>query len=502
MQYQLNVGHILPNIDKNIRCGNSLIDVDIQQPMIESEFDSDFNPFNWKSSFPKVFEKGGFDAVIGNPPYLNIDSVWGLRDPRLTYLKNHYSSIYTDKTDILFYFIEKSIGICKGEISMIISRSFLEADKAFKLRSFISQNSRVREILDFRAAQVFKGVGINTLILHLTKSKALKKTSIKKWNKSNLPNGYNSKTLKNRKNFEIVEIASEKLDGEIWNFGDSEVQELIKKIDSFGIPLNTLAIVGKGMETGSNESFEIDLETYNKFSNLKEKIVYPRITNSGIRAFNILPPKKFMIYPENFESIDDFPTEFKNVLKKQESNLKERAAFKRGDCDWFKFTFPLHKELFTIPKIVSPYMSKECKFAVDENNFGLFLTDTTIIYLTNQEVPIFALCSILNSQVINFRFNYLTKIKGGGQKEFFAKQIEKLPIPYNNENRKFFVELEKIGRELSLKIGNLSSVQIKNERDEELNDINNLKNNLNHLVENLFQLTSDEVNLVKKSLTQ
>ena len=427
-QFQLDIGHLLPNIDKNICCGNSLIDLDFQQSMINSEFDSDFNPFSWKKSFPEVFDNGGFDAVIGNPPYLNVDAIWGKKDSRLGYLKSHYSHIYQDKTDLLFYFLEKSVSICKGEIGMIVSRSFIEADKAVKLRTWLSNNARVREILDFRGAAVFKGVGINTLILNLTKSKAITATKIKKWKSNQLPIGYSAKTLRDSVNFESLKINSEQLNGNIWNFGDSKVQSLLEKIDSSGQTLGKITTVGQGMQTGLNEAFEISEEVYDSIKIDHPRLVYPRITNSSINQFSFGATKKYIIYPEEIDDIQKLPKEIVTQLNRNQKELKNRAAFLRGDCEWYKYTFPLHKEIFSAPKIVSPYMAKKCTFAVDENKYAVYLTDTTVIYITNESIPYYALCAVLNSDIIDFRFYYLTKLKGGGQKEFFAKQKSKIRL--------------------------------------------------------------------------
>ncbi|MBU1627893.1 N-6 DNA methylase, partial [bacterium] len=115
-------------------------------------------PFHWELEFPEVFfnEDGfsrknpGFDAVIGNPPYLNIDDTWGKSDPRQIFLKINYHHVYNDKTDILFYFLCKGVQISKGYVSFIVSRAFLEAYKADKLRKYLLSHSSIIKIIDFR----------------------------------------------------------------------------------------------------------------------------------------------------------------------------------------------------------------------------------------------------------------------------------------------------------------------------------------------------------------
>ena len=497
-QFQLDIGHLLPNIDKNLCCGNSLIDIDFQQTLSENEFDSDFNPFNWKTAFPDIFTNGGFDAVIGNPPYLNVDAMWGTKDPRLSYLKAHYSNIYQDKTDLLYYFLEKSVSICKGEIGMIVSRSFVEADKAQKLRSWLVTNSRVREILDFRNAIIFKGVGINTLIINLTKSKAVSNTKIKKWKSSSMPEAYQARNLRDKENYDYIEIPVESLGADIWNFGDNSVQKLLGKIDSSGEPLANFAIVGQGMQTGLNNAFEISEAQYELIKDISPKIAFPRVTNSNIKSFGFSQIKKFILYLEDLSSFNQIDSEIVVHLKNSQKELKNRAAFKRGDCDWYKYTFPLHKELFISPKIISPYMAKKCTFAVDDENYAVYLTDTTIIYIPNSEIPYYALCAILNSEIIDFRFNYMTKLKGGGQKEFFAKQVEKIPIPFSDLEDPRILKLDLLGREVSSLLKIQNSTQLIGEKNEIEKQIIQNKHDIENIVTTLFNLSLQETQLIQK----
>lgn len=498
-QFQFDFGHLLPNLDRNLKSGNSLVDEDFPQQMFDYEFDAQFNPFSWKKAFPDVFKDGGFDAVIGNPPYLNIDAIWGTKDPRLSYIKNRYPHIYTDKTDILFYFLEKSVSICKGEIGIIVSRSFLEADKAFKLREWLSSNSRVREILDFRTAEVFKGVGINTAIINLTKSKSVKHASFKKWREISLPAGYRASTLRNKQLLECISISHEKLDGTIWNFGDTKVEEILAKLDSAGVPLSSISKVGKGMETGSNKAFEIDESLYQLMKSKFPKMVFLRMSNSGIKPFQLQPAKKYLLYPEDVRSFEELPEEFKNHLRLTKEELEDRAAFKRGNCEWWRYTWPLHKELFHLPKIVSPYMATTSTFAVDSNNLAMYLTDTTVIYITNPDIPIYALCALLNSDVLDFRFHYLTKLKGGGVKEFFAKQVEKQPIPFNSTNHEITMKLDKLGLAMITAHDELSSTQIEKERQLLKTEITKLTIEINECVANLFRISLDELEFIQET---
>lgn len=494
-QQQFDIGHILPNLQDNVLSGNSLIGDDFDSALIEHELDSVFNPFNWSTSFPEVFKQGGFDAVVGNPPYLNIDATWGQKDPRLGYIKSHYPHIHTDKTDLLYYFLEKGSSICKGELGFIVSRSFLEADKAQKLRSWLSDNTRVREVLDFRDALVFPGVGINTAIVRLTKSLAVKKTIFRRWESPALPAGYSPRSLKDPANFQKVSVPKSDLTSGVWNFGEESTRSLIAKMDNKAKPWSLFAEVGKGMETGANKAFEVDREFVRNNPELAS-FVFPRAANSQISRYSITEPKTFMLYLGGFSEFSKLPKALQSHLESHRETLKGRAAFKRGNCEWWQFTWPLHQELFRLPKIVSPYMAHQTTFAPDFSVSNFYSTDTTVLYLTKESFPKYALLALLNSDIANFRFEYITKLKGGGQREYFAKQVLRFPVPFFDNSDPKVVELEEIGKQLCELGTVLHSTLLADEVAENIKSRELLRQRVEKIVARLYALDASDVELV------
>jgi len=163
LQKRLDLFHerALPDLGDNIKCGNSLIGPDFytqakQLTLLDEEERYRINAFDWNAEFPEIMTAGGFDAVIGNPPYLNIDDTWGRGDPRQRYIKRRYGYVYNDKTDILFYFLAQAVELSQTHVGFIVSRAFLEAYKADKLRAWLSSQCGIREIIDFQNYYVVK----------------------------------------------------------------------------------------------------------------------------------------------------------------------------------------------------------------------------------------------------------------------------------------------------------------------------------------------------------
>ena len=137
-------GKVLTSLDKTICQGNSVI------------HDGDVHPkaFNWKAEFPEVFEQGGFDVVVGNPPYVRQE----LLKPHKPYFQNAYESFH-GMADLYVYFYELGIRVLKpgGLLSFIVTNKWMKAGYGEPLRRFFSENAWVESVVDFgHAKQIFE----------------------------------------------------------------------------------------------------------------------------------------------------------------------------------------------------------------------------------------------------------------------------------------------------------------------------------------------------------
>ena len=142
----------LNSLNQNIKCGNSLI----SDPAIAGD-----KAFDWQKEFPKVFEKGGFDVVIGNPPYVRPHY---LNDETKRHLWNAFQT-YERKADLYVCFMERALRLVKpkGLTSFIVSDGWLRLDSFEKIRQFILQNASVLKIVDF-TKDVFDSATVKTCI--------------------------------------------------------------------------------------------------------------------------------------------------------------------------------------------------------------------------------------------------------------------------------------------------------------------------------------------------
>jgi len=158
----------LPDLGNNIKCGNSLIGPDFyegkQMSMLDTEEAQRINVFDWQVEFPEIFKAGGFDAVIGNPPYgAEFNKIV------LEYLKERYET-FTWRGESYLLFVEKAISLLNktGRFGYIIPDTYLNLIFTQSLRTYLLQKTKLREIVVL-PSKVFSGATVDTTLLFTDK---------------------------------------------------------------------------------------------------------------------------------------------------------------------------------------------------------------------------------------------------------------------------------------------------------------------------------------------
>jgi hypothetical protein len=430
-------GAILPSLAENIRVGNSLVSTDFYaQTRLDTVEEHRLRPFKWESrneGFGRVLDDGGFDVVIGNPPYFSVDATYGAGHPVPAYLKSSYSDVWLDKTDIYYYFLRKAAGLANKRLGFIVSRAFLEADKAGRIRAWLADNASLERLLDFDGFMVFADAGIATAITvfdtsrrHRDAEVAVRRLVAGKHTTTEVVEGARNGAAP----FEVFTRRAT-LNSRPWRFPNPHTAALYERLDAAGEHLSTLCELGQGMQTGANGVFG-KLRDQDVASNgLPRDLLKQRARNSNIHAFHIAGSDEWMLYLEDIERYDDLPKSVQAYLELtyNKAKLEDRAAFKRGNCEWWKYTWPLHKDLHHQPRIVCPYRTSHNRFAIDDRFAWMTLTDTTVAFLRDGvEEDIRYLLGLLNSKLLTFRFRGLGKLTGHNMWEAFDNSIGELPI--------------------------------------------------------------------------
>ena len=257
-QMSLFQERVLPDLSKNIKCGNSLIGPDFYDHQQMSLFDEEeiyrLNAFDWNAEFAEIMKDSGFDAVIGNPPYVRQES---LGDDFKKYVKSRYSSFF-GTADLYVYFIEKAHRLLKpgGLFGYICSNKFMRANYGGSLRSFLANKTTIRQLVDFGELPVFNGAATFPVIV-LTRN-----------SQPSLSQSFLYAPIK-RLNFDELEkevrIAGQVLDeaalkGDNWTLSGTDELAIFEKMKKIGLPLGNYVggKIYRGVLTGLNEAFVID----------------------------------------------------------------------------------------------------------------------------------------------------------------------------------------------------------------------------------------------------
>ena len=168
-------GKILPNLDNNIRNGNSLVDskyLTYNSHFYEdTELISQIKLFDWNTEF-----KGKkFDAIIGNPPYIRVQNMVHYSESEYQYLKSDISEFETAKSELLdkyYLFLERGLALLAsdGRLGYIVPHKFMLIKAGTVLRKILSEKKCVEKIIHFGTEQVFKGKSTYTCLLFLEKT--------------------------------------------------------------------------------------------------------------------------------------------------------------------------------------------------------------------------------------------------------------------------------------------------------------------------------------------
>ncbi len=165
---------VLPDLDHNIKCGNSLIGPDYyaSNPSQMGLFSDEeefyrINAFDWQTEFKEIMQAGGFDAVIGNPPYIRIQAMKEWAPKEVEFYKERYTAASKGNYDIYVVFVEKGLALLndKGRLGFILPHKFFNAKYGEPLRGLLAKGKHLSDIVHFGDQQVFTNATTYTCLL-------------------------------------------------------------------------------------------------------------------------------------------------------------------------------------------------------------------------------------------------------------------------------------------------------------------------------------------------
>ncbi|MBP6333842.1 MAG: N-6 DNA methylase [Bacteroidia bacterium] len=449
---------VLPTLDSNIKDGNSLIDTDFYGGVLDFGEEKKIKPFSWEKGFPEVFKQGGFDCVIGNPPYLGGREWKEENGNAYDYFISKYK-VAEYQFDIYALFWEAGIKLLNpnGVIGYITPNTWLNNQSNKKLRQYMLDNTSISKIVDFSKIKVFDQATVLPII-------------------TILENKINKKSL--TEVFEPVEngyAMTQSVNQEIWNDGDlsiininlSHIDLVLRdKIEENTEPLEKLALVKRGIqlyETGKGIPKQ-------KASDAKEKIyeASKKIDDTYIKFLegkDIFPyyhiwKNRWIKYGENLAARRD-PILFEG----------ERFAVRRIVGQTLMSTYFSERiGISQLLHIVKPFESADTKF----------------------------LLGVINSKLLAFYFRKKYNRQDKTFPEIRIYELASLPIKkVDKAKRPLKIEIEKLVTQLLQLNQQKAETKLNTQVSHMQGKIDYCENRINEIVYQLYELTEAEIEIVE-----
>ena len=482
--------HVLPYLGDNIKCGNSLIGSDFYASQDLSLFEEEamykVNAFDWEKEFSQIFKNGGFDCVIGNPPYVNINTMPEYHE----YFSKKYSEIHTGYNDLMYYFLYRGINLLNktGIYGVITSNYFLGNEYAKKLRLFL--NSKVTSIINFKNAQIFSEASVHTTLLFAKNENTENEIKIFTYRENKSP----QEVILNE-SYDFSTLTKNEL-SDTWLIADKSSTSIINKINTNSVFLGDIAEIVKGAETGKNGIFSVPYKII-KDNLIEEEIVRKCIKNSHIHRYHINSVDLFLIYCDNNFSSKKYPNTYK-YLEKYKNELSDRRGPKNNEYEWWRLHRPSVKEFHDAPeKIIVPYRAEHNRFAYDDQQFFNDGGDIrAIVMKENCGYLIKYILALLNSTLLDWYFGFIGKTKGNSR-EYFNKPLALIPIKSATQSQQ--QELANLATLMMDAVKRQQEAKSDQEKNICKMRIEAIDAQINAKVYNLYNLTKEEIAIVEKS---
>jgi Eco57I restriction-modification methylase/TaqI-like C-terminal specificity domain/N-6 DNA Methylase len=443
---------VLPDLDKNILCGNSLIAPDYFADSLlpTAEDMKRVNPFDWQTGFPEVMRAGGFDCVIGNPPYIRIQTMKEWAPLEVEIYKQKYAAAGSGNYDIYVVFVEKALSLLSesGRMGFILPHKFFNAQYGAPLRALVSEGKHLSEVVHFGDQQVFAGATTYTCLLFLDSqpheaAHVVKVDDLGAWRATGKATA--------------GDIAASNIGSAEWNFAIGKGAALFEKLSQMPVKLGDMADLFVGLQTDADDVYIVDEIKRDKarvlcqskatgkqywfehihlkqllkgsvnirrysFSNATKRLIFPYETIGG---------KSLLIDPEAYKR--RFPLTWA-YLEESRDLLAKRNKGRMGQ-EWYGYVYKKNHTRFEQPKLLVPSIATGSAFAADIEGDYYFVGSgggggggygITLHSRINVSLPF--ILGLLNSRLLNFYLKQISTPFRGGFLALNRQYIEQLPI--------------------------------------------------------------------------
>ncbi|MDQ3705123.1 MAG: Eco57I restriction-modification methylase domain-containing protein [Chloroflexota bacterium] len=525
---QLRFAHerALPDLDKNIKCGNSLIGPDY--PMLRFLPDDERSRVNlmaWADEFAEVMSAGGFD-VVGNPPCIRIQGMKEWAAYEVDMYKQAFQSAGKGNYDKYALFVELGLRVLNsyGRLGYILPHKFFNAYYGEPLRKLISEGKHLYEVVHFGDQQVFTGATTYTALLFLHKRPTAqvrfsKVGDLSTWEATGRAQYAHSGV-----------VPADQLSGAEWNFTVGGSSALFERLSSMPTKLGQVASIFVGLQTSADTVFlfkdsvkaegpltRVHSKALGRDVELESPLLKPVIRSGSIgrywatpTALVLFPYKaapsqgngkaRMQLIPEA-ELRHEYPKTWA-YLEANRELLTEREHGRFALTGWYQL-YPKNLDLWEQPKLMVPYMVRRLSAFYDESD-NYFVNVTTGGFGITVDPGFGTLdytAALLNSKVLDWYMRQVSTSFHGGYFAANKQYLVQLPLPRldlnNVHDRETHAQVVALAREIAASYKRLEAERPPDAKTLRQRDIAAADRRLEHLVCDLYGLSDQERQLVE-----
>lgn len=429
-------GQKLTDLTDHVKRGNSVVDDPSALPEGQGHL-----AFDWRAAFPAVFAAGGFDVVVGNPPYVRQES---LGTPFKDYVKARYAAFH-GMADLYVYFYERGLDILKpgGRLAYIVTNKWMKAGYGEPLRKLFAEKAWVRSVMDFgHAKQFFADADVFPCFLVLQKPRddgaGPSETAVAVLNRDDVELKRLTAQIENV----TILVPRSRFGASAWSLESPKVNDLIEKIRRNGIPLSEYAGVKpyRGVLTGFNEAFLIDTPTRDRLVQedpRSAEIIKPYLRGQDIKRWVPEWAGLWMIFTPKHMAIEEFSAIYNHLSIYREGLEPKPIGFTgawkgraSGSYKWYENQGIInYSNLIDGPKILYSDITWRPCFCLDLKSFYI---NNTGYFIANNDP---SLVAVLNSPIF-WWYSWRNAVHGKDEAlRFFNDYMVSAPVPNMSCNR-------------------------------------------------------------------
>ena len=517
----------LPSLDSVIRWGNSLVSIDEWKTAcgaMSAAIRTKVNPFTWTDEFKDEMARGGFSVIVGNPPYIRIQNMVTYSPEEVAYYQNPHSPFTTSQQnnfDKYALFLERSLTLVQndGRIGVIVPHKFMTIQAGRALRTLLSANRIIEEVVHFGVKQVFGQETSNyTCIMILNRS------------------GCDSVRLEMAGPLEAwrygqpgihTNIPVEDLGEEPWEFADNDARTLFKRVRNFHPDrLSSVAEILVGVQTSADNVYILHPEAEDDNTvtcrwkgqdwPIERNILRPCLHDVPIHAYAQPQPNAWIIFPYKMVSNTkgkvrahiiqpavleaQFPGCW-TYLNARRDELEERnvTGGHAAERQWYQYGRSQSLTKFDTQKIILPVLSIEPRYSYDEVNTIFTGGGNGPYYMVRARedsiVSNHYLLAVLNHPLSEALIRTNTSTFLGGYYSHGKQFIENLPIPISDDTQREVVE--KLVVSLIDTLSEAADSRTPHERIRREREAFALRNDIERQISAIFGLTDADIDIVQ-----